>query len=64
MCVFKLYIFKKMMDFKNFDEVFVVDNNVNIFFVLFMLIVLLINECKVEVIRFDIVLIEIDVNII
>lgn len=64
MCVFKLYIFKKMMDFKNFDEVFVVDSNVNIFFVLFMLIVLLINECKVEVIRFDIVLIEIDVNII
>lgn len=64
MCVFKLYIFKKMMDFKNFDEVFVVDSNVNIFFVLFMLIVLLINECKVEVIRFDIVFIEIDVNII
>lgn len=53
-----------MMDFKNFDEVFVVDSNVNIFFVLFMLIVLLINECKVEVIRFDIVLIEIDINII
>lgn len=53
-----------MMDFKNFDEVFVVDNNVNIFFVLFMLIVLLINECKVEVIRFDSVFIEMDVNII
>lgn len=53
-----------MMDFKNFDDVFVVESNVNIFFVLFMLIVLLNNECKVEVIRFDIVFIEIDVNII
>lgn len=63
-CVVMLYRLINIMVFKNFEYVLLYVRRENIFFVLFVCMVLLIKDCRVDVIIFVIVFIVMERKII